>query len=118
MRRFLAAFVASLLGLTTPFFAVSASATESDNGCTSFEQTSKTYTDDRGIEIAGGRCIPGTQVPSDAEYTYEYQPICHGQVPDDCAPLVCDEAEAPARIFSVTRTHLTTGQTEFLGGGC
>jgi len=78
------------------------------------------YTNDMGITVAGGKCIPEDQVPGTVEYGYVYTKLCQANVPDNCAPRPC-EAEGvptPSYLFAVTRVTLATGVSEAMGGGC
>lgn len=86
--------------------------------CTDVQQASGSFVDEQGIEIVGGNCIPDERVPGTAEFSYAYKPLCQPNIPDDCAPRVCDTAESPARLFAVTRTPLATGIPESMGAGC
>lgn len=86
--------------------------------CPPGDQTSTPYTTEWGYAIPGGKCIPGTVTPGTTEFSYVYEPLCQPNVRDDCGPRVCFEAEAPARIFRVTRVTLADGTVEYLGGGC
>jgi hypothetical protein len=88
--------------------------------CPPGERPSVPYTDDKGLVVTGGKCIPGDRVPGSIEFTYVYTKLCQANVPDDCAPRPC-EAEGvptPSYLFAVSRMTLATGITESMGGGC
>lgn len=88
------------------------------NDCTAAQAISTEFVNPNGLRVAGGNCIPGERIPSEAEYSYTYEALCQPNVPEDCAPRVCDTAESPARLFIVTRTSFATGGSEQLGAGC
>jgi hypothetical protein len=72
--------------------------------------------------VEGGKCIPGSKVPGDAAYRYEYVRVCQpntGTDPADCAHMQCDTAPPPAFVYGVIRTPIDDPtMPEYRGAGC
>jgi PKD domain-containing protein len=108
----------SLVGAWSP----SAAAQQQAAPCPAGQMQSTAYTDEEGIVVEGGKCIPGSTVPGDATYWYEYEPVCQpntGTDPTSCAQMRCDTAPAPAFVFGVIRTSVADPtMPEYRGAGC